>query len=269
MGSSALGTSVYINGKEKDFYAEIKRYVTGLSSIITCDNDPDDEFDDSTAGEDHIATLDFKINNVHAFTLCRPAALKSDGSEIGVYTIRCKMDINETIPDGSSDVRFREEYVTTSLQQSVTSTRGLIISHIINDNFVLLAFSPLDFNWQTQGPWNTTRFVHCFSSGSTFISASVGGNVALTKPSMFNISGFRMYDRSLTLSAGTFISRFPYAAPVGQIDYIKSSVFQNNDERTFENKAIYDCSTVSVGSTVSLKDGSYVAVGPHQLVKVS
>lgn len=269
MGSSVLGASVYINGKEKDFYATIKNYITGLSSMITCANDPDDEFDDSTAGEDHIATLDFKINNTHAFTLCRPVALKSSGSEIGTYSITCKMDINGTIPSGSSDVRFRDDYCTTAIAQSTTATRGLIISHVIDDDFVLIVLSPLAYNWQGQGNSNSTRFVHCFSSGTTFVSASAGGLSGISKGSMFNISGFRFYDRTLTIPAGTFVSRFPYAAPVGQIDYIKSSIYQNNSEKMFENKAIYDCSTVTTGDTVSLKDGSYVAVGPHQLVKVS
>ena len=271
MGSALVGATISATGHEKEFYKAVKNYVVGLSSLITCDNDPDDEFDYATKGDSHIATLDFKINGVHAFKLYRPAVLRSNGSEAGVSAINFAMDISESIPSNDGGLRFKfSDYgIGDPVAQSTSIKRGLIISHIVNDNFVLLCFSPALYSYQSQGNNNTKRMVHCLSdSSTTFVTSSTGG-VSLSSAGMFNISSLTMYDKAVTIPSGTFISRFSYTSPPGKIDYIKSSIYQNNNSKMFENKAIYDSTTVTVGDTVSLKDGSYVAIGTHQLVKCS
>ena len=271
MASSLVGVTVSATGHEKEYYRAIKNHILGISSIFTCDNDPDDEFDYGTNGDDHIATLSFKINNVYSFKLYRPDVLKRNSSEVGVYAINFAMDVNEQVPSSSGHLRFKfgDYGMNDPVAQSVDLKRGLIISHFIGDNFVLLCFSPAAYSWSGQGNSDTKRLVRCSSGSTTIVASSIGGVSGLTEASMFNVSEMSFYNLASPSVGGVFLSRFTYAAPPGQIDYIKSSIYQNAGSKVIENMAIYDSSTVSVGSTVSLKDGSYFAVGSHQLVKCS
>ena len=100
-----------------------------------------------------------------------------------------------------------------------------------------------------------------------------------TKECIFNISIAWTTSQTSTVlvfrdisstKSGSFTSRFAYKSLPGQIDYIKSCVYLNENQRQFDITAIYDCTELqAVGDTVSLKDGSYLAVGLHQLVKIS
>lgn len=271
MGSSGWDALISAkNSHEKEFYKAVKNYITGLDSRITCDNDPDDEFDYSTSGDSHIATLDFDINGEHAFSLYRNVALRSGGSEVATCTIMCAMDIDDTIPSSVGSIHFRnDEYIGTTIVQSNTSVeRGLRISHVINDDFIFITFAPPRYGWQSIGTVETTRIIHSFTTNKTYVTSDRGIS-SYTQPNVFALSGLTFYDVDGVDAPGTFLSRFSYAAPAGSIDYIKSSIYQSGNVRSFENTAVYDCTTVTTGDTVSLKDGAYVAIGPHQLVKVS
>lgn len=270
MGSSGWDALKSTKGHEKEFYRLIKTYITGLDSRITCDNDPDDEFDYSTSGDSHIATLDFDINGEHAFSLYRDAALRSGGSEVATCNIACAMNMDNSIPSSVGTIHFRADGYTgiTIVQSNTSVNRGLRISHVINDDFIFFTFAPPDYTWQSIGTVETTRIIHSFATNKTYVTSDRGIS-SYTQPNVFNLSGLTFYDVDGVDAPGTFLSRFSYAAPAGSIDYIKSSIYQSGNVRSFENTAIYDCTTVTTGDTVSLKDGAYVAIGPHQLVKVS
>lgn len=271
MGSSGWDVLKLTKGHEKEFYRLIKTYITGLDSRITCNNDPDDEFDASKSGADHIATLDFDINGEHAFSLYRNVVLKDgSGNEQATCTIICAMDIDNAIPSSVGSIHFRADGYTgiTIVQSEGRYDRGLRISHVINDDFIFLTFAPPDYTWQSIGTVETTRIIHSFTTNKTYVTSDRGIS-SYTQPTIFNLSGLTFYDVDGVDAPGTFLSRFSYAAPAGSIDYIKSSIYQSGNVRSFENTAIYDCTTVTTGDTVSLKDGAYVAIGPHQLVKVS
>lgn len=270
MASSAYAVTVQANGHEKNAYKAIKDYILALDSRITCPNDPDDEFDYSTKGNDHIATLNFYIGNQRIFKFYRPSALRDGSSnEIAIRGIMFSMDGVDGIPANTREIWF----VTNGYDdgrayktQSTDEIRGLCISHAVNDYFIYASFASIRDERVMRYQYNAS-VLHCLSNNKAYISSNTVGN-PYNKTTVFNISGYYLYDVE-TLSSGTFLSRFLYACPPGKIDYIKSCIYQSSGEKAFENRAIYDCTTVTAGDTVSLKDGAYLAVGSHQLVRVN
>lgn len=267
MGSSAFGSEILSFDKEKDFYAAIKTYVTGLSTAITCANDPDTEFDRSESGDDHVPTLAFKINNVDVFKLFRPDQLYS-GGEVAVEKIVFSMNVANGIPTSWQDMYFKEGNLGAKWSYNYSGKRGVMISHIVNDNFIFLQFTSLTTELQSRRT-NAAGVLYSLTDDTVYVASSNTDLTTWDAANTFNLSGYTLYKIDNAGTSGTFLSRFSYAAPAGQIDYIKSAIYQSNNQKTIENRAIYDCTTVTTGSTVSLKDGAYLAIGPHQLVKVS
>lgn len=264
MNGTGYLTTVKNTGVEKELYRTIITYLTGLDSRITCANDPDTEFDISTKGSDYVPTFNFSIDGTHIFKLYRPAALSAS-----VFGIQFSMDAVTGIPDSDCVIYFRQDGYHENWDKIAYNTvaeRGINISHIISTNLIYLSFTCWNDN---QGNRNTCNAAVLYNiSDNSLYLTSRKQTSPFNKANCFNLSGVTLYKAS-NLASGTFLSRFSYACPPGTIDYIKSCIYQNNNEKAFENRAIYDCTTVTVGDTVSLKDGAYVAVGTHQLVKVS
>ena len=275
MGSTAYGIAIQATGQEKEMYRAIKNYILGLDSRITCDNNPDDEFDTTKWGTTeqgyaHVPTLEFSISGTHIFTILRERSLcDSDGSHKGARFVDCKMDAISGIPDNYANIVFRpdgESGYANYVDWSDNYTRGVIISHIVNDSIVYIGISSLNAAQNVRDAFNWSMW-HNLSNNVLFLN-STKQQSGYNKTRFYNLSDRTLY-RTTDIASGTFLSRFSYACPPGTIDYIKSSIYQNNNEKVFENRAIYDSTTVAVGDTVSLKDGAYAAVGTHQLVKVS
>ena len=267
MGSCIFGYNVEVYGTEIEYYKALKNYITGLDTRITCDNDVDEEFDRSESGDDHVATLSFKINNVSAFKLYRNDILYRDGDWVGVRAINFDMDLGEGFDFSPEEIWFRNDNTATSYAKpDAIVRRGLLVSSIINENIIFIRFNAPKASYRDG---DTATVFYSFSNNSTFVSSSNASVDTFDKAHCFNLSAHTLYDRSLIIPYGTFLSRFNYAAPAGEIDYIKSSIYQSSNEKRFENMSLFDCTTVTAGSTVSLKDGAYLAVGSHQLVKVS
>ncbi len=277
MGSSTYAASVEAYGTEKDMYISIINYLTSLDSRITCDTDVDTEWSAAINDPGNIPTFVFSINNTPIFSLGRDrniATYYRQPSKVLVFKL-----LLDGVPTDQISIRNKKDSPETETQWEVTYTRGLTISHIINDNFILLSFaasSNATTSQTTDTTWRDTdnaTFALSLSNGQTYIGATKAASEApyipYSKAYCFNISDYTMYNVTTPSSVGKFVSRFSYSAPVGTIDYIKSTVYQSNGSKIFENKAVYDSTTVNVGDAVSLKDGSYVAVGTHQLVKVS
>lgn len=262
MGSTVYGAIIEINAVEKEFWKALKSYILSLDSRITCAEDPDDEFDYSTKGNSHIATMNFKINNTQIFKIFRTAALRNDSDQELPAKIAVETNANVGIPELSTVFKVAPGIYDQT--QSTVTTRKIMISHIINDNFIHLAFNVIGLNGNSYGNINYSK-----SGNDIFIGNKNGNGDTYSRNIAFNLTGYTLYDLTTPAYAGTFLSRFSYTAPQGNIDYIKSSIYQSDGEKVFENKAIYDCTTVTAGDTVSLKDGAYIAVGTNQLVKVS
>ncbi len=250
-----------VTGTEKEFISGLIDYLHNIDSRIVCSSDVDTEF--STSDLTHVPTFNFSIDGSFSFTLKRSKIVNSVSTEAplsdsasGYIATFGSLTINITFA------------VTTAYAWDYNATRGYFISDFVNSNFILLLINTTERNWQNVRLNNNMSIVYCKSGTNSFYAINNSIN-SLVKSNVFNISDRTFYDISDELNAyGTFLTRFDYLSQPGKIDYIRSSVYLSGDQKKFDITCIYDCTEVPVCSTVSLSDGPYYAVGPHQLVKV-
>lgn len=237
------------NGTEKEFMSDFIYYLTHLDSKITCSSNVNTEFSDSDLT--HVPTFNFSINNKLAFTFTRGAALNTSTN---TYNLAC----------GSVNANIAWQ---TSAAYTTTQDRGFYVSYLINDNFVLLSINTSKRGLDSHIEKINNNIIYAGSSGTKSYWSAVTNLNWETRTNLYSISGRTFYEINGS-DYGVFTSRFSYACPPGEIDYIKSSTYLNSGVKRFDITSIYNCSTVTLGDTVSLKDGPYLAVGTHQLVKV-
>lgn len=251
MGSSSYDHELGITGTEKEFVQKIIDYLEGLNTKIVCTSDIDDEFDETDLT--HVPVFTFKIDNNLTFTLTRyynnaVAPLSSDAHD---YFFNCG--------SVSAKLQFFNNWQPAS--RTAVTYRSIHATHSVNDDFILLTLrSGYDHGENANIVYTT--------SNSKYYTAIRDFQGTYSKANVFDITN-RTFLESGTGNTGAILSRFSYIAEPGKIDYIKSAVCTNNGEKVFEFTSVFDCTTLTIGDTVSLKDGSYMAVGPHQLVKMS
>ena len=258
MGSANFYTEVISrNTNEIEFVKTIKEFILGLDDRITCTDDPDYEYDRTERGDSYVPKFNFYINSKLVFIMQRANSL-SNG--INGFTFYVKRN------DESLDNCFIQFGNMSVQAYTVVTTRSFYISYIVSDDLILL---DVHQNFSSWGSQPGIEAIYAKSGSSDYIACQKITSVDnYTKVKIFDISNPQFNGLSANI-AGTFTSRFGYAAKPGQIDYVKSAAYTNAGTKVFDINAICDCTTVTVGDTVSLKDGSYLAVGLHQLVKVS
>ncbi len=245
--------SVVVTGTEKDFMTAVIDYITGIDSKITCSSNVETEYDSSDLT--HVPTFNFSIDGKLAFTITRMYALNTNTRD---FIVSCKND-SFTLGIGGS-----------SRSYTINGKRTVNFSYINNDNFVLLAMHSVFENYNTSNYYFSIIYAKN-SAKSYYSTLSVNSSSSHSKDVIFDISSrtfTEIGDGSVV--SGVFLSRFSYKAQPGKIDYIKDSIYAVDGSKVFDLTSIYDCTELqSVGEVVSLEDGAYLAVGPHQLVKVS
>lgn len=241
-------------GNEVDFMKNVIAYITGINSAITCEDDPDDEYDVETVGTDHIPTFRFLFNNEHILTIRRSDKLSDSAGYMYFTYINNGNIISDNIIISFMYSGKAWSYNTLrQFKMSYIEAPGLYIinavSYSTTHSFVIL------FTEARNSSYSSYKYESI--NQSTYTIANI-----------FNISQCVLYDNSNPVQ-GNFLSRFVYKTQPGKVDYIKSSIYVNDGVKQFDLTSIYDCTEVSPGSAVSLEDGAYLAVGPHQLVKVS
>lgn len=240
-------------GNEVDFMKNVIAYITDINSAITCLDNPDDEYDEGTVGTSHIPTFRFSFNGKHILTISRGDALSSATGLMYASFIN----------NGDKIASYVMPYMYRGTGWSTNGSRQFKMSYVGSPGICILNITSFDTDQSF-----TVLFVESRSSSYGSYKIENVGTSTYTVSNIFNISECTLYDTSGAIR-GNFISRFAYKAQPGKVDYIKSSIYINNNVKQFDITPIYDCTEVSPGSTISLEDGAYLAVGPHQLVKVS
>lgn len=245
--------SVEVTGTEKDFMTAVINYITGIDSKIACSSNVETEYDPSDLT--HVPTFNFSIDGELAFTITRKYALNTNARD---FIVSCKND-SFTIGIGG-----------TSRSYSTNGRRTVSFSYINNDNFVLLTMHNIFENYNVANTYFSIIYAKN-SAKSYYSTLAVTTGTSHSKSVIFNISSRTFTEISDgPVISGVFLSRFSYKTQPGKIDYIKDSIFASDGSKAFDLTSIYDCTELeSVGDPVSLNDGAYLAVGPHQLVKVS
>lgn len=256
MGSANFYTEVIVyNNTEPELMKAVISYITGLDSRITCSEDPDYEYNKAERGDSYIPAFKFYIGSKLIFTMSRDVTLNNAAQGFGIYV---KTSSQTIVSKWVADLTSAKYY-------NVKSDRSFCIAHIISDNFILL---DIHQPYESYGQRPGITIVYTISDTSDYVAyKTTDQNSDYNRSNIFNISSRLFYNFS-EASSGTFVSRFPYKSVPGKIDYVKSCVYATAGQKQFNIRAIYDCTEVTVGDTLSLDDGRYIAVGPHQLVKV-
>ncbi len=260
MGSADYYTTITSAGTEIDFIKSIISYITGLNPKITCPDNPDDEYKISVVGNDHFPAFRFYFNNNHLLTIVR--ANKISEVTQGFIAHFFLNDVEVSV--GEYPMYFNSYRGSYRYDQS--ATRHYMIAHISSENFILLAIDSLFSSWSDRYGCKT---IYANSDGAEYMNYTHLVNDGMwVKENVFNISSLTFYQIGSQVN-GIFISRFQYESMPGYIDYIKNCVYGTSGNAQFNIDSIYNCTTVTIGATVSLDDGSYIAVGTNQLVKIS
>ena len=257
---------IAINTTETEV-AFMQRYIGALCALddrLVCNTTVDAEYDMSDTS--HVPTFDFTIAEHLTFRIQRAADLAT-GCFGYIFAV----------PGTSYSVT---SYVNGGNPQLATPlsiyNRQINFAYIIADNLISIGLAG---SMQYSSSNLNVVYIKDGDSYYTSIRTDVlwASNSVWRKNDIFNIcnpyssSGqpvARQYTKNGDTTPLTFVSRFQYASAPGKIDYVKNCVFQNNDTKLFNVTTVYDCTTVPVGECVSLDDGAYLAVGPHQLVRM-
>lgn len=263
--SAFYENTISITGIEKDFMSALISTLTGISSAVTCTGDIS-QYDGATSVKPEFV---ININGKPTITLTRTAALSSNG------TFNIKVDVGGNSIIASSQIKFW----SGTFGPNSSTARGAYISWIAstNGNVIFINIREYIATSRYTGNWAISTFkINDNVYGDGFYLSKIDNPIS--KDELFDLSKYpsgntyspylyRNYDNAN--DSGSFTSRFQYATKPGIIDYVKSSIYTNSGEKKLECSSLFDCSTVNPGDTVSLKDGAYLAVGTHQLVKVS
>ena len=263
-----LATEIKVYGTEIAFMKAVINHILSASTRFSCDEDPDDEYDSTEKGSDYVPSFIIKIDGRPLIKLVRGANLSTGCLHFTGYVYTSSSELTS----GSGEINFK---VTNA--QSIAGVSDVLYRHfftniLINDNIVNLCFMGGGDNggYRVSNVW-VTEFA---SSNKVYRSNVINNsywNTPYDKYLVVTNDGttkrtFKDYASEVT---GIFASRFSFASQPGKIDYIKSSVCVSGSNKVFDITSVYDCTGITIGSTVSLKDGAYLAVGPNSLIKVS
>ena len=259
-GSAMIAGSRYdynfsVVGIEKDFAKGLAAYLHELSDKIVCTSDIDAEYDESDPT--HVPVLNFAVDDKLSFTLRRG----SDLSDVALGT--AAKGYTAVYNNLSINLNF---YGNSTIAYDTNTTRTYIISSFIGIDFINLLINTTERAWNNQLFNYNLHIIYTKGSEKSYFFATTNTDRS-ARANIFNISS-RTFTEFGGATAGVFTSRFAYSAPPGKIDYVKNSVYTSNGGKLFDITAIYDCTTVALEADVSLDDGRYMAVSPHQLVKI-
>ena len=270
MGTFNTGT-IQSTGDERSFLTLIYNHIMGLWDGITCSvkNGDSDVIspatpDDFVWGVDTVSYIEFKLDTVSSLRFISHPRNNSDKRtrEYNVaFIVNGATAVNRggtEVTDGRGGLLFcgNSGWVGDGLSPETAGTRKYIFSEYLSDDVKILWLASKDGSTykdslvtivmlkDTNGDWHYGGTNNSFNPETSDIYDSTGSTVA-TKSSLFS-----------------------YAALAGYIDYIVESGYVSSGTKVFSTPYIYDCSTVDFGSTITLSDGNYMAVGTHSLVKL-
>lgn len=256
--SAIFGYIVESDGTEKEFAASLINYITALSDKITCSTNLDTEYNSSDLT--HVPVITFSIDGALTITLTRAYRDGNDNPHEAALSNNSNGFIAACGNISSKVYCISQD----SVAYTASIERKFAISSIIDNDLIFLSINGRAYYYAT---FNNTNLNVIYIKESSTVYTSVYTGVTFAKANIFDFSTRTFKDNTSEVT-GTFLSRFAYGCPPGQIDYIKSSVYQNNNSKVFELTSLCDCTTVTTGDTVSLKDGAYLAIGEHQLLKI-
>lgn len=264
-------------GTEKDFFTLIYNYIMSMDDSITCsiykwdtttnayitvdDADADDIYfqGEKTTKIDFIFDENVKLR----FQSCPNRAMGSLASVSKGYNVFFM--INDTIISqrGIVDGNTAEsnscfKFSADALNGWGDATRTNFVGKYVSDDILILWLA----EYNDQSYKNAKLSIMKFKDTNNNIKwASYTGPQVLESGIIKSDDGTSQYTKS---------SMFNYEARTGYLDFISHSSFLSGDTKAFSSSDIYDCTTVTLGDTLSLKDGAnFLAIGSHSMVPLN
>lgn len=258
MFSKAYRINVANTGTEKEFIMKLINTITGLSNRITCSGSVT-QYDSSDTSIQ--PTFILKVDNKPIIQLKRSTAIANNNQNFLI-----------TLYAGDRVLCSDQECYCSpsSWNKNAVTTRNYYLSWIVSNELIFLSICATCEHYG----WKQYITVSLKGKDSLYCSGYSQGGSVIGESQLLNIDtnpsnqSFYYYDANSVLG-GSFKSSFQHKAAPGYVDYIRNSIYIDASTEIFNIPGIYDCTTVTLGDTVSLNDGVYYAVGPHQLVKVS
>lgn len=260
MSNLVFNAVIQSSEEEGKLLKNVVSYITSIDDRITCEDDADYEYDKTARGSSYIPNFDFYIGEDLVFRITRPTDL---GGTANGFKLSFMDRDGVTTSNQTKEIKFCQyaQFPGTSYE------RTCYISYIVNQVFILVNIHSIE----DSNVYDAMSIMHASSGNNLYDSYKIMEDIAastLSQADVFDVSNCTFYNIDENIN-GQFLSRFTYKTQPGKVDYVKSSIYINQGAKQFDLASIYDCTEVSPGSTVSLKDGAYFAIGPHQLVKVS
>jgi hypothetical protein len=267
MGTFNTGT-ITSSGTERDFLTLVYNYIMGLWGGITCSvtNGSDAPISPATPADfvwtaSTISYMDFGLdeNAVLRVMTYPEGSPKSRG-----YNISLLVNGTTVFTRGGTSSTYNRDgvcfcgnysWVGDGVNPYSNATRTYILSSYVSDNVKIIWFAQSNASSYS----DSVATIVIFNDNNN--NMYYGGYLGEIPESA------TMYDATGSTSS-TKSSMFSYTALAGYIDYITESAFVSGGVKIFSTSGIYDCSTVTFGSTITLNDGNYMAVGSHSLVKL-
>lgn len=270
MGTFNTGV-IQSTGDERSFLTLIYNHIMNSWGAVSCSvKNGEDEIISPATPEDFIwarnmiSYIEFALDSSLSIRL---TSHPRDNSEWVSREYTVALYINGAIildrggtqtTDNKSGVIFcgNTSYASAGLLPSANGTRMYIMSEYVSDNVKVFWLASKDAaTWKDSV---ITVVMLTDGDGNWYYGGISGGA---------NPETCTLYD-SVGAVTSTKSSLFSYAALTGYIDYIRESAYVSAGVKSFVTPYIYDCSTVDLGSTVTLNDGNYMAIGAHSLVKL-
>lgn len=257
--SIGYGQEINYYGTEKEFWAKAIEEITALSPEITCIGSVDQYDGEPTT----IPEFVFAFHGKEMLKLKRRVAINASTGRF-----------DTTVFVNDYNVFLNQEMIIGSdWSPTVIGARSLKISWLIAHNIIIFSMAAGIGSWglRNLGLVSIKNGDAIYGDGWWFNN---GDGSVYPRNKIFNIYlkpdnttyyTFRDFNSNII---GSFTSRFQYKTDAGLIDYARGAIYTNNGNRVFDVSCVYDCSEVAIGDSISLSSGSYLAVGPHQLVKV-
>ena len=185
------------------------------------------------------------------------ADINIDGTNIEMYCGYC-MDSDQPVYVSkviNGDITYLNDYAIQDIAPVI-----IVSAYIDTDCIMLYNYTKL------RNTYNGTEIIYTKTSDNKNLIGYYRNITSANAYDLFDISNltFEDLDDSARITH-TYTNMFPYEAIAGTIDFLAQSYFVNNGTRKFQSNLLRECSVVTLGSTASLPDGNYIALGAHCL----
>ncbi len=241
---SYVNKTVAVSGDEKTFIKTFIAQLTAADSRITCDDDIDAQFADTS--NTPTFNINFGVNSRIVFQRGSKSAFSN-----------CRYDA--TVQIGNVSIKYVLYYMLNNLSYDAVTTRTWRFCVVSNNSGIYIAFG----NHDNVIP-NDARFsVMSISDGDFSASATENGPAAI-------VGSFIGTNTGNIGMVNKFADRLVYAAESGKVEIVKNKALLDSAKtfKIMEFVGLYDCSTMPQSLQLEIDGVKYLTIGNNTLMPI-